>query len=141
VRQNDTESVLPVTELSDIPRSGSNDGGPWGESAHRQEAAKPTRPAPPSPAPQRSGSPLSAILVFAVGACVFAALAVIAGPALVVVAGIFALAALHFLVWGWWLGGAIERNAPDDTGRLDADKPGSSPAPPDSLARRPNDNV
>lgn len=33
-----------------------------------------------------------------------------AGPALAIAAAVFALGALHYVVWGWWMGGMIRED-------------------------------
>jgi hypothetical protein len=61
------------------------------------------------------------LLALLVGLFLFAGLLLIAGGAAVVVAGaavvgVLALgfAAFHYLIWGWWLSGVIEREVADD---------------------------
>jgi len=71
------------------------------------------------------GSWLSFVLVGCLSLVVLGALLVLTlgyiGPVIAIGAGIFSLAALHYLVWGWWLSryirdaeGAPDENAPDN---------------------------
>ena len=33
-----------------------------------------------------------------------------AGPALIIAAGVFAMGALHYMIWGWWMGRMIRED-------------------------------
>lgn len=61
---------------------------------------------PPEPTPPRS-SYLSIVLAALLGMGVFAVLFFLTlgavGPMLLIGGGVFALAAFHYIVWGWWL--------------------------------------
>ncbi len=90
----------------------------------------PQKPEPPQkPAPPDSGkasrSPMTIILaglaaIFLAGTFALLVLAAI-GPTAIAVMGIgaaiFAVAGLQYLVWGWWLGPAIRRDAEAEAAR------------------------
>ncbi len=79
-------------------------------------AEPPTRPV----APQRSdrGSWLSIFLTMLLAGFVAAALFVLSLgqllPILVIGGLIFLVTAFHYLIWGWWLGKMIRREAEED---------------------------
>jgi Kef-type K+ transport system membrane component KefB len=75
---------------------------------------------PPEPPPTRSPW-VSIVLASVVGLFLFAALLLLTGGAAVAIAGAaivgllaFGFAAVHYLVWGWWLGRIIRREAEED---------------------------
>jgi hypothetical protein len=65
---------------------------------------------PDTPAPKRS-SFLSTVVILALTVLLIAGIYGLslgtAGPALIIVAVVFALGALHYLIWGWWMGRMI----------------------------------
>ena len=76
--------------------------------------------APPEPPPARK-SWLSIVLASVVGVLLFVALLLLTAGAAVAVAGAVIVgllacgfAAFHYLVWGWWLGDMIRREAEED---------------------------
>jgi len=75
---------------------------------------------PPAPPPARSPW-VSIVLASVVGLFLFAALLLLTGGAAVAIGGAaivgvlaFGFAAVHYLVWGWWLGGIIRREVEED---------------------------
>lgn len=74
------------------------------------------RPEPPDPegAPRR-GSYLSLLLAAVLALGVFLGLFFLTlgaiGPMVIIGGGVFALAAFHYIVWGWWLGRLIRDEA------------------------------
>lgn len=75
---------------------------------------------PPAPPPARSPW-ISIVLASVVGLFLFSALLLLTGGAAVAIGGAaivgllaFGFAAVHYLVWGWWLGGIIRREAEED---------------------------
>jgi hypothetical protein len=64
------------------------------------------------------GSFLSIVLALMVAVALFVGLFFLTlglvGPILVLGVGVFALAAFHYLVWGWWLSGAIRRDVEEE---------------------------
>jgi hypothetical protein len=75
------------------------------------------RPTAEEPQPQR-GSYLSIMLAGLLAAAVFLALFFLTlgavGPLVVIGAGVFALAAFHYVVWGWWLSRLIQRDVEEE---------------------------
>ena len=75
---------------------------------------------PPEP-PPKSGSYLSIILAGLLAVAVFIGLFFLTlgavGPILVIGVGVFALAAFHYVVWGWWLSKLIQQDAEEEEGR------------------------
>jgi hypothetical protein len=48
-------------------------------------------------------------------------LGVLLGPGpVLVVGGLFGLLAIHYVVWGWWLGGHLRRHQRDDGDQSDS---------------------
>jgi hypothetical protein len=78
---------------------------------------KPQRPPPPEQSRPKS-SPLSILLALGVLALACVVLFFLTGGffgLVMVIAGVaFAFAALHYLVWGWWLGALIRRDAEEE---------------------------
>lgn len=77
------------------------------------------------PAEPAGRAPSYAVVLTAlVGLALFAgalSLVLTPGPVMIVV-GLFALAALHYLLWGWWMGRYLrQRNAEEDQRRRSAD--------------------
>jgi len=68
---------------------------------------------PPAPPPARSPW-VSIVLASVVGLFLFAALLLLTGGAAIVGVLAFGFAAVHYLVWGWWLGGIIRREVEED---------------------------
>lgn len=75
---------------------------------------------PPEPRPARK-SWLSIVLASVVGLLLFGGLLLMTANVAVAVAGAaivcllaFGFAAFHYLVWGWWLGDMIRREAEGD---------------------------
>lgn len=75
---------------------------------------------PPAPPPARSPW-LSIVLASIVGLFLFGVLLLLTGGAAIAIGGAaivgilaFCFAALHYLVWGWWLGGMIRREAEEE---------------------------
>jgi hypothetical protein len=82
-------------------------------------AELPSRPAPPqkSEAPQRGswlGLLLMALVVGAIGVVLFVLSLGQLLPILVMGGLIFLVTAFHYVVWGWWLGRMIEREAQEE---------------------------
>lgn len=71
---------------------------------------------PPSPTPS-SASWLAVLLALALGALAIAVLCLLTGGvlafALAAALVIFGMAALHYLLWGWWLSTHIRRDVED----------------------------
>jgi hypothetical protein len=61
---------------------------------------------------------LSIVLALLLAAAVFVGLFFLTlgavGPMLLIAGGVFALVAVNYLVWGWWLGRLIREDADDD---------------------------
>ncbi len=80
---------------------------------------RPVRPEPAPPSSSASGASSWFTIVLALTAGLFVLvgfgallLVLFASMApIFAVGGIFALAAFHYVVWGWWLGGMIRREA------------------------------
>lgn len=76
--------------------------------------------APPRPTqpPPRRGSWFGVLLAGAVGLFFLVGLLFLTlgyfGPVVLLAAGIFAFALLHYLVWGWWLARAVRDEAAED---------------------------
>ncbi|HTU24934.1 MAG TPA: hypothetical protein VMF30_06030 [Pirellulales bacterium] len=92
----------------------------------------PERPEPKPP----QGSWLSLLLAAGVGMMILVALVMLTGGylALVVVVGggVFAMAAFHYLVWGWWLSEKLYREEAEAEARQaaeQADRPGEPLGP------------
>ena len=70
------------------------------------------------PTPPRRGSLLSIVLALTFAVLLSVGLVVVTmgvfGPVLVVFAGMVALAAFHYFVWGWWLSKAIRRQVEEE---------------------------
>lgn len=71
-------------------------------------------PEPPQqPLSKSSNTPM--ILGILTGACALAGLSLLTmgyvGVVIAVVMGLFLIVALHYLVWGWWLGQLIHEDA------------------------------
>ena len=68
--------------------------------------------------PPRRGSYLSLILASLLAMAVFLGLFFLTlgavGPIVVIAGGVFALAAFHYVVWGWWLSRLIREDAEDE---------------------------
>jgi hypothetical protein len=68
------------------------------------------------PIPQRPY--LSIVLAFLLAAAVFIGLFFLTlgavGPMLLIAGGVFLFAALHYLVWGWWLSRMIREEASEE---------------------------
>lgn len=66
----------------------------------------------------RRGSYLSLLLAAMLALAVFLGLFFLTlgavGPMVVIGGGVFALAAFHYVVWGWWLGRVIRADAEED---------------------------
>jgi hypothetical protein len=89
------------------------------DAASVKRPVMPARPEPEAPLPRKSRGPIAStlsaivaifILFASVLLCSFGNLmwpAIIAGA-------IFALAALHYLLWGWWLSKAIQRQVEEE---------------------------
>jgi len=82
-----------------------------------------THMSPDEPIPKRS-SLLSTVMTFTVIALLVAAIYGLslgtAGPALIIAAGVFALGALHYMMWGWWMGRKIREDV--EAEERDSDK-------------------
>ena len=69
-------------------------------------------------APPRQGSYLSLILASLLALAVFLGLFFLTlgavGPIVVIGGGVFALAAFHYVVWGWWLSRLIRQDVEDE---------------------------
>ena len=91
------------------------------------EAARPQRPGPPQAA---RGSIIGIVLAGGFGLMLMAVLLFLAAPLapVVLAAGGFvfflaAMAAFHYVVWGWWLGGVIgDEVAAEDKAEADAER-------------------
>lgn len=57
---------------------------------------------------------LAIALVLAACICLYFLTAGVFGPVLLIGGGVFALAAFHYVVWGWWLGRIIREEAQAD---------------------------
>ena len=75
---------------------------------------------PPQPPPTRNPW-LSIVLASIAGLFLFAILLMLTGAAAFALGGaavvsllVFGFAGLHYLIWGWWLGGIIRREAEED---------------------------
>ncbi len=89
----------------------------------------PPRPNPPPPA---KGNWLGLLLALGAGLIIFTALAFLTGGFLalvvVVAGGVFGLAALHYVVWGWWLSKLLyEEEAAENAQRQGAEPDGMPP--------------
>lgn len=66
----------------------------------------------------RRGSYLSLMLAGVLAVAVFLGLFFLTlgavGPIVAIGAGVFALAAFHYVVWGWWLSRMIQREAEEE---------------------------
>lgn len=66
----------------------------------------------------KRGSYLSIMLAGVLAAAVFLGLFFLTlgaiGPMVVIGAGVFALAAFHYVVWGWWLSRMIRRDVEEE---------------------------
>jgi hypothetical protein len=66
----------------------------------------------------KQGSYLSIVLAFLLAAAVFVGLFFLTlgavGPMLLIGCAVFAVVALHYLVWGWWLSRLIRREADEE---------------------------
>lgn len=89
------------------------------ESAAPQMPVMPARPAPQTSAERKRRSPLASTFSAIVAVVILCASVVLCSfgnlmwP--VIIAGaIFGLAALHYLIWGWWLSKAIRRQVEDE---------------------------
>lgn len=93
-----------------------------------------TRRVPPTmeqPEPKRSRSPFWSLLAMAFIALVVLAaglvLSIVSGTigGVIAITAVFAFAAFHYVVWGWWLSTRLhrdeERRAQDDREERDAD--------------------
>jgi Flp pilus assembly protein TadB len=77
---------------------------------------------PAAPEEEESSRPrspyLSIVLAFLLAAAVFIGLFFLTlgavGPMLLIAGGVFLLAALHYLVWGWWLSRLIRQDTSDE---------------------------
>ena len=105
-----------------------------------QRPTRPQRPSPPAPA---QGNWLGLLLALGAGLIIFVALAFLTGGFLalvvVVAGGVFALAALHYLVWGWWLSKLLyeeeaAENARREQDALDGQSPPDDGRPEDDSA-------
>jgi|GEM_PF-1538284 len=84
----------------------------------------PPRPVRPelAPAPSGASSWFTIVLAIAAGLFIlvgFGALLLVLFASIgwvIAIGGIFALAAFHYVVWGWWLGGMIRREAEKSEG-------------------------
>ncbi|HVX15083.1 MAG TPA: hypothetical protein VHC22_28080 [Pirellulales bacterium] len=78
---------------------------------------------PPStpPEPTKTKGCFGIVTALAVALLVFVVLFVLTngaiGPAAIAAAVIFGLAALHYIVWGWWLSGIIRRQVEEEERR------------------------
>jgi hypothetical protein len=81
----------------------------------------PQRPQLPPEEPARGGGCVSIALglTLALLTCIVLFFLTIGffGMVLVIVGGIFAFAAVHYLVWGWWLSGVIRDDVGEDDDR------------------------
>ena len=68
---------------------------------------------PESPEPKPKGSWVTLMIAAAAGMMILVALVMLTGGYLGLVilvgGGVFAMAAFHYLVWGWWLSDVIRR--------------------------------
>jgi hypothetical protein len=75
------------------------------------------RPQSATDAPARFANRLLSLLVAVVGVSALAVILLVctAGnvAALLIAGGVFAFGAVHYLIWGWWLGGFIRRQEQD----------------------------
>lgn len=77
----------------------------------------------PSPQPSQPAAPSSrgcfgVLLALGLAFLVFAVLFMLSGgavaPAVVAAGAIFGVAALHYVIWGWWLSGIIRQQVEDE---------------------------
>ena len=71
------------------------------------------RPLPPPEEDENAPRPspyLAILLAGVLAMAVFAALFMVIGPMVFIPAGIFGLAFLHYIVWGWWLSKLIKQD-------------------------------
>ena len=78
------------------------------------------RPAPPSSPPPPRGSLVPVFVVLAFVLVVVVGLVGLTGVAglyiLLAVAGVLGFAAMHYVLWGWWLGNKIRQQHESDEG-------------------------
>lgn len=79
--------------------------------------ARPSHQPSEPPAPSSRGC-FSVVLAAGLALLVFAVLFMLSGgavaPAVVAAAAIFGVAALHYVIWGWWLSGIIRQQVEDE---------------------------
>ena len=72
----------------------------------------------PASEPPKSKGCLGVLMALGVAALVFVVLFMLSGgaiaPAAVLAAAIFGVAALHYVIWGWWLSGIIRQQVEDE---------------------------
>jgi hypothetical protein len=102
---------------------------PESESAAEEKPARiavpqmPTRPEPPSEAGGKQRGCMSIVLASLSGVFLLALLMTLLLPfgkiaqvVVAIVGGVFLVAFLHYITWGWWLGRLIQREDDDDDG-------------------------
>ena len=71
-----------------------------------KKPSKPQRPDAPDAAPAR-GSPAAAIATLVLGISAVVLLGFLVGRMMAIIAAVFAWGAIHYMLWGWWLGRVI----------------------------------
>lgn len=75
-------------------------------------------PSPSEPSAPGSRGCFGVLLALGVALFVFAVLFMLSGgavaPAVLAAGIIFGVAALHYIIWGWWLSGIIRRQVEDE---------------------------
>src|SRR5690348_15995904 len=66
---------------------------------------------------------MAIVLAMAVCIVLYFLTAGVFGPALLIGGGVFALAAFHYVVWGWWLGRIIREEAQADEDAAESNRP------------------
>lgn len=76
---------------------------------------------PLKPLPAEASKPkgcFGIVMALAVALAIFTGLLLLSGgavaPAAVIAGVIFGVAAFHYIVWGWWLGGIIRQQVEDE---------------------------
>jgi uncharacterized membrane protein len=75
-------------------------------------------PKPPVPEAPRPKGCFGVLLALGLAVLVFAGLFLLSGGAVAIAAiaagAIFGVAALHYVIWGWWLSGIIRQQVEDE---------------------------
>ena len=67
------------------------------------------QPPPQQDSQKKTHSPIGTVVVVLSGICFFIFMFIFLGPAMMIVAAVFAFAAIHYLIWGKWLSKATVR--------------------------------